>query len=135
MHVGLHNNARGPAARWRGCLQDLAVGHEMFCAGHFMEAAVALDRCGGDARSRSVAAGWRIISSARSGRAGGTAWTAIPSWSWRWSSYREVGERRYLDLAAHLIGQRGRGLAGNVYPEHRGGTAVFQDHASVRAAN
>ena len=47
--------------------------------------------------------------------------------------YRKVEERRYLDLAAHLIGQRGRGSAGNVYPEHRGGTAVFQDDASVRA--
>ena len=58
MHVALHNNARGPAARWGGCWQDLAVGHEMLCAGHFMEAAVALDRCGGDARLRSVAAGW-----------------------------------------------------------------------------
>ena len=31
--------------------------------------------------------------------------------------YRKVEERRYLDLAAHLIGQRGRGLLGNVYPE------------------
>ena len=80
---------------------------------------------------RAMAAIWQ--SAWLIGRPAATAWTAIPSWSWRWPSYREVRERRYLDLAAHLIGQRGRGLAGNVYPEHRGGTAVFQDDASVRA--
>ena len=88
---------------------------------------------GGDARPARTGDGGNLAVGVADRPAGGTAWTAIPSWSWRWPSYREVRERRYLDLAAHLIGQRGRGSAGNVYPEHRGGTAVFQDDASVRA--
>ena len=88
---------------------------------------------GGDARPARTGDGGYLAVGVADRPAGGAAWTAIRSWSWRWPSYREVGERRYLDLAAHLIGQRGRGLAGNVYPEHRGGTAVFQDDASVRA--
>ena len=100
------------------CWQDLALGHEMFCAGHFMETAVALNRCGGDARLLPVAARLADHLERRFGpgrRAGVDGHPVLAMVE----LYREVGERRYLDLATHLIGQRGRGLAGNLYSEPR----------------
>ena len=80
MHVGLHNNARARPPAGGRCWQDLALGHEMFCVGHFVEAWVALNRCGGEAR---MVAGRLADHLERTfGPGGGTAWTAIPSWSW-----------------------------------------------------
>ena len=45
--------------------------------------------------------------------------------------YRETGERRYLELAAFFVDQRGRGWLG---PGRYNSAAYFQDRVPVREA-
>ena len=67
--------------------RDLAWGHELYCIGHLIQAAVAWHRALGDDRLLDVATpGGRRASTGRSGRAGATASTATRRSRWRWSS-------------------------------------------------
>ncbi|MCC6166585.1 MAG: glycoside hydrolase family 127 protein [Caldilineaceae bacterium] len=117
-----------PQRRW----QDLQHGHELYCAGHLFQAAVAYYRGTGDERLLNVSRRFAdyIDSVFGPGKRAGTPGhpeveTALVE------LYRATGERRYLDLAIYFLDQRGRGLLGT----HRWGTsAYYQDHVPVRDA-
>jgi uncharacterized protein len=97
-----------------------AMGHELYCAGHLMQAAVADVRTGGDAsglfavavRFADLLAGPGLPAGFVPGHP--EVETALAE------LYRTTGETRYLDLAADLIARRGRstltwGEAGTSY--------------------
>ena len=116
-----------PERRWA----DLDHGHELYCAGHLIQAAVAYHRATGDTRLLHVAQRFadHIDIVFGPGKTQGTPGhpeieTALVE------LYRETRERRYLDLAAYFLGQRGqgklRGIHRNVGPEYH------QDRVSIR---
>jgi DUF1680 family protein len=115
-----------PERKWA----DLNFGHEMYCAGHLIQAAVALQRAVGDGRLLRVACRFadHIDSIFGPGKRSGTCGhpeieTALVE------LYRVTGSKRYLRLAQFLIAERGQrrlsGLA-SYGPEYH------QDHAPVR---
>lgn len=117
-----------PERRW----QDLHHGHELYCAGHLFQAAVAYYRGTGDERLLNVSRRFAdyIDSVFGPGKRAGVPGhpeveTALVE------LYRAGGERRYLNLALYFLDQRGQGLLGS----HRWGTpAYYQDHVPVREA-
>jgi hypothetical protein len=91
----------------------LASSHEMYCAGHLIQAAIAMRRGTGDDRLPAVAEKFadhlvREFADDSKGLDGHpiieTALVEL---------YRETGAERYLDLARQFVDQRGSGLAGD----------------------
>jgi hypothetical protein len=117
------------APRWEG----LAYSHEMYCAGHLIQAAVALSRSadGTPIATRLLALARRVadrLVGTFAGREKGLDGhpeieTALAE------LYRETGERAYLDLATQFIDQRGHGLAGD---HHGHGQRYLQDLLPIR---
>jgi uncharacterized protein len=106
----------------------LAVSHEMYCAGHLIQAAIALWRGAGDDRLLAIATRFadQLVSEFAGLEKGldghpiiETALTEL---------YRETGTRAYLDLASQFVEQRGHGLAG----DSGMGRRYLQDHRPVR---
>ena len=120
-----------PEKRW----QDLARGHEMYCAGHLIEAAVTFNRVLGEDRLLKVAVRFadHIDRTFGPGRRAGTP--GHPEIELALVElYRETGERRWLDLAVYLLDQRGKGMLDPGGHGGHGGPAVYQDHVPVRDA-
>ena len=106
----------------------LASSHEMYCAGHLIQAAVAVARGSADASALDIAVRLadhlvREFAGQRKGLDGHpiieTALVEL---------YRETGTEAYRDLAAQFVDQRGHGLAGDSGFGHR----YLQDHVPVR---
>jgi len=119
------------AGRGRGPFVDLRWGHELYCAGHLIQAAVAHHRATGRTRLLEVARRFADHIDAVFGPAGSgkpidgidghpEVETALVE------LYRETGERRYLELAGYFVDGHGRGLLG--------GEAYCQDRVPVRQA-
>ena len=111
--------------------QDLAWGHELYCVGHLIQAAVAWHRALGDDRLLAVAI--RVADSVdrELGPGGRLAIDGHPEIEMALVElFRTTGERRYLELAARMIEARGDGLLGT----GRYGPAYWQDHERVRDA-
>jgi DUF1680 family protein len=108
----------------------LASSHEMYCAGHLIQAAVALRRGAADGRLLAVAT--RLADhlvrefggAARALDGHPIIETALVE------LYRETGNGDYLALASQFVGQRGAGLAGDSGMGHR----YLQDHLPVRSS-
>jgi uncharacterized protein len=107
----------------------LSNSHEMYCAGHLIQAAVAYHRGAGDDRLLAVAARLadhlvRTFAGQELGLDGHpiieTALVEL---------YRETGHPDYLDLARQFVDQRGHGLAG----DSGLGRRYLQDHIPVRS--
>jgi DUF1680 family protein len=117
-----------PGRRWT----DLAHGHELYCAGHLIQAAVAYRRATGDDRLLAIARRFvdcihAVFGPGRRATTDGHAEIEMALVE----LYRETGERRHLDLAAFFLDQRGRGRIGqNRYDS----PAAFQDRVPVREA-
>ena len=110
---------------------DLAWGHEFYCVGHLIQAAVAWHRALGDDRLLAIAvrAADRIDKEfGPTGREGVDGHPGIEMALVELT--RVTGDRRYLDLAARMLDLRGRGLLA----EGRFGAAYWQDHQPVREA-
>jgi DUF1680 family protein len=110
---------------------DLAWGHEFYCVGHLIQAAVAWHRALGDDRLLAVAvrAADRIEREfGPDGREGVDGHPGIEMALVELT--RVTGEGRHLALAARMLDLRGKGLLG----EGRFGAAYWQDHQPVRVA-
>src|SRR5215471_16890203 len=117
-----------PDRRWL----DLDWGHEHYCAGHLIQAAVAVHRATGrrellDVATRFADLLFRECGPGQPRRLDGhpEVETALVE------LYRLTGEARYLELAAHFLDSRGQGWLG---AGTHGGPAYFQDHVAVRDA-
>ncbi|HXP53812.1 MAG TPA: beta-L-arabinofuranosidase domain-containing protein, partial [Streptosporangiaceae bacterium] len=96
---------------------DLAWSHEMYCAGHLIQAAVAMARSapGTPIAGRLLAVAQRVADHLVATFAGQQKGldghpeieTALAE------LYRATGQRAYLDLARQFVDQRGHGLAGD----------------------
>jgi DUF1680 family protein len=110
---------------------DLQWGHELYCIGHLIQAAVAWYRALGDRRLMDVAerAVARIDEEVGPGRRDGI--DGHPEIEMALVElYRITGNARHLSLARHQLELRGRGLLG----QGRFGAAYWQDRESVRVA-
>jgi uncharacterized protein len=107
---------------------SLASSHEMYCAGHLIQAGIACQRGAGSGRLLAVARRFADhLVDTFLGKDGGLdghpiAETALAE------LYRETGHRPYLELAAQWIEQRGHGLIGS----SGFGLRYLQDHQPVR---
>ncbi|HZB59273.1 MAG TPA: beta-L-arabinofuranosidase domain-containing protein [Actinomycetota bacterium] len=110
---------------------DLAWGHEFYCIGHLIQAAVAWHRALGDDRLLAIAVRAADRIDREFGPAGREGVDGHPGIEMALVELTRVtGERRYLALAARMLDLRGRGLLG----QGRFGAAYWQDHAPVRDA-
>ena len=111
----------GGSERWA----DLADGHELYCIGHLIQAAIADRRSAGGDQLLTVArrAADLVVSEFGTGRRSGIdghegieiALVEL---------YRETGERAYLDLAIELLSRRGRGT---IRSDRGHGSEYYQD--------
>jgi uncharacterized protein len=110
---------------------DLAWGHEFYCVGHLIQAAVAWHRALDDDRLLAIAVRAADRIDKEFGPTGRDGVDGHPGIEMALVELTRVtGERRYLGLAARLLDLRGRGLLG----EGRFGAAYWQDHEPVREA-
>lgn len=125
----------GGGERWT----ELGWGHELYCAGHLIQAAVAHRRGTGSDALLTVAC--RLADHINSvfgpaGHVNGVCGHPLIE-SALVELYRETNERRYLDLATTFIDRRGTGtLSAGVDRGHDRdpGAAFWQDHVPVREA-
>ena len=111
--------------------QDLAWGHELYCVGHLIQAAVAWQRALGETRLLDVAVRAADSVDRVLGPIGRSGIDGHPEVEMALVElYRATGERRYLELAARMVDARGRGLLG----QGRFGPAYWQDHEPVATA-
>jgi uncharacterized protein len=111
--------------------RDLEWGHELYCIGHLIQAAVAWHRAVGDDRLLEIAR--RAVGSieaafAAGGRVGIDGHPEIEMALVE--LFRVDGDRGVLDLASRLIEARGHGHLA----EGRFGAAYWQDHKPIRQA-
>jgi uncharacterized protein len=110
---------------------DLHWGHELYCFGHLIQAAVAWHRALGDDRLLGIATRAASHVDAALGPGGRPGIDGHPGIEMALVElYRVTGEERWLRLASHLLEGRGRGLLGQA----RFGAAYWQDHAPIRSA-
>ena len=128
-YLDSHFQVRFPGERF----VQLPWGHELYCAGHLIQAAVAVHRATGETELLDVARRFADLITASfgtgEGRVDGVCGhpeieTALVELS------RETGEASYLDAALYFVDRRGHGLLG----EARFGPQYFQDHVPVRDA-
>jgi hypothetical protein len=115
-----------PAWRWT----DLEMGHELYCAGHLIQAGVAMARVTGDESLLDVARRFAdlIDDSFRLGPQSST--DGHPEIEVALVElYRLTGERRYLELATTLVDRRGQRRFGN---EHHFSAEYYQDATPLR---
>jgi DUF1680 family protein len=122
LHTG--HGRPGQPARY----SDLNFGHELYCAGHLLQAAVAAARTGAAPGLLDVARRAADHACARFAAEGFCGHPEIePALV---ELYRVTGEERYLAQAAAFIGRRGH----RSLPEHEFGWRYFQDDTPVRDA-
>jgi uncharacterized protein len=108
--------------------------HEMYCAGHLFQAAVAHHRATGSRRLLDIATRFADHIDATFGpeeqgkRIGTDGHPEVEMGLVELA--RETGERRYLDLARFLVDVRGHGVLGDAYD--RFGREYHQDHRPFR---
>ncbi|MEU6408074.1 beta-L-arabinofuranosidase domain-containing protein [Microbispora sp. NPDC046933] len=116
-----------PDERWRK--PDWS--HELYCAGHLFQAAVAAARTGVSPGLVAVAQRFADLLVERFGPGGVEEVCGHPEIETALAElYRLTGRRPYLDLARRFLDLRGRGLLGH----GRFGPAYYQDHVPVREA-
>ncbi len=115
--------------RWTNLDHD----HELYCAGHLFEAAVAMHRATGDQRLLDVACRFADHIASVFGPDKRPGAPGHPEVELALVElYRETGERRYLELASFFVDQRGKN---KMKGYGRFGPAYHQDRVPVREAN
>ena len=108
-YINSYYTVAEPGRRWT----DLTHGHELYCLGHLLQAALAFRRGTGDARLLVIAR--RFVELVHSVFGPGRRETTDGHAEIEMALvelYRETGERRHLDLATFFLEQRGRGRSG-----------------------
>jgi uncharacterized protein len=117
-----------PDKKW----QELAMGHELYCAGHLFEAAVAHHRATGTTKLLDIACRFANHIDATFGPGKRDAVPGHPEVELGLVElYRETGEQRYLNLAGFLVDERGHGKMIGRTPFDKG---YHQDRVPVREA-
>jgi DUF1680 family protein len=125
-YINSHYTVAEPEKRWT----DFAHGHELYCCGHLIQAAVAYRRATGDDRLLAIAGRFVDYLHARFGPGRRVATPGHPEIELALAElYRETGERRHLDLAAFFLEHRGHGWLG---PGRFNSPVSFQDRVPVR---
>ena len=128
-YLDSHFQVRFPGERF----VQLPWGHELYCAGHLIQAAVAVHRATGETELLDVARRFADLITTSFGPGEGLVdgvcghpeiETALVE------LHRETGEPSYLDTAQYFVDRRGHGLLGQA----RFGPQYFQDHVPVRDA-
>ena len=113
---------------------QLQWGHELYCAGHLIQAAVALHRTAGHSGLLEVArrSADLIVDAvgAEPGQIDGICGHPEIE-SALVELYRETGDQRYLEQARYFVDRRGSGLLG----DGRFGRHYWQDHRPIREAH
>ena len=110
---------------------DLQWGHELYCIGHLLQAAVAWHRALGDDRLLKVARRAIDRIDQELGPGGRDGVDGHPEIEMALVELSRIdGDERALGLAAHLLAQRGKGLL----QEGRFGAGYWQDRLPVREA-
>ncbi|WP_034593392.1 glycoside hydrolase family 127 protein [Hamadaea tsunoensis] len=126
----LHTAFGGPgqAARY----SDLSWGHELYCVGHLLQAAVARTRTSGDTDLLGVARRAADHVCAAFGPDGLAAVCGHPEIEVGLAELaRLTGEQRYLDQAALFLRRRGH----RTLPPHQFGSSYFSDDQPIREAS
>jgi DUF1680 family protein len=127
-YLNSHYQVAEPGRRWT----DFAQGHELYCAGHLFQAAVAHHRATGEDGLLRIARRFADYLDARFGPGREPGTPGHPEIEMGLTElYRETGERRYLDLAGFFLDQRGRAWLG---PGRYNSAAYYQDRVPVREA-
>jgi hypothetical protein len=117
-----------PGKRW----SDLDHGHEMYCAGHLIQAAIAHHRSTGRTKLLDVACRFADHIDSIFGHGQREGACGHPEIEMALVElYRETGQIRYLELAGFFIDQRGRGRMKGMGPY---GSEYHQDRVPVRKA-
>ena len=125
-YINSHYTVAEPDRRWT----DFAHGHELYCCGHLIQAAVAYRRATGDDRLLAIAGRFVDYLHARFGPGRRVATPGHPEIELALAElYRETGERRHLDLAAFFLEHRGHGWLG---PGRFNSPVSFQDRVPMR---
>jgi DUF1680 family protein len=112
--------------------EELEYSHEMYCAGHLFQAAVANARIGGDEALTAVArrfADHLVDVFLKGGNPGIDGHPEVETALVE--LYRVTGERTYLELAQKLVNERGKGTI----TSSGMGAHYLQDHLPVREAD
>lgn len=118
-----------PGERWA----DLRWAHELYCAGHLVQAAVALHRGAGRTDYLALARRYADLVVATFGPEGRAGYCGHPEVETALVElYRETGHEPYLATARRMVDERGQDLA--LLGPDRLGAHYFQDHAPVRAS-
>ena len=129
-YLNSHFQVRFPGERF----VQLDWGHELYCAGHLIQAAVAVHRAGGDPELLAIARRVADLVVDSFGPGDGTIdgicghaeiETALVE------LYRETGDDSYLTRATYFIDRHGHHLL----PDGRFGRQYWQDHTPVREAD
>jgi DUF1680 family protein len=116
-----------PGGRW----QNLKEQHELYCAGHLFQAAVAHRRSTGDERLLRVAVRFADHIDATFGPGKTSGLCGHPEVEMALVElYRLTGTRRYLELASYFLDERGKMRFGG-WPFD---ATYYQDHVPVREA-
>ena len=116
-----------PSWRWT----DLEMGHELYCAGHLLQAGVAFARATGDVSLLTVARHLADLIDEVFGSGGRAETDGHPEVEVALVElYRHTGERRYLELANTLVTRRGHGM----FAGGRFDLGYYQDAEPVRDA-
>ncbi len=119
-----------PDQRW----SDMEHGHELYCAGHLFQAAVAYARGTGDKRLLDIACAVADNIDSVFGADKRHSTPGHPEIEMGLIElYRETGKRQYLDLAIFLLDERGKDHLKSVY--RWTSIKYHQDHVSVREAS
>ncbi len=110
--------------------EDLDFGHELYCAGHLFQAAIAYQRALDDRRLLDISCRFadHIDSVFGPGKRHGTSGHPEVEMALV-ELYRLTGESRYLELAKFFIDQRGKGVMNGLRSY---GPEYHQDHVPVR---
>ncbi len=129
-YLDSHFQVRFPGERFA----QLSWGHELYCAGHLIQAAVALHRSTGDDALLTIArrVADLVVASLGTGPGQRDGIDGHPEIETALVElYRETGEQAYLDQARYQVDRRGHGLLDS----ERFGRAYWQDHRPVREAD